>query len=78
MTQHHFGNAGSKAWRRWHEERQQARETAMSASEFGPIETEHFDLDTANITGEENPETYRTEPYGPSEPRDRRDDPLVD
>lgn len=43
---------------RWHEFRQNARETAFDESEFGPIEKERYDLDTAGITGEENPRTY--------------------
>lgn len=57
--------------------RAEARRTAMSAEEFGPIERERYDLDTAGINGEENPETYLAEPYG-GEPYDRRNDPLMD
>lgn len=72
--QHHLANSGSKVWRKWHERRQKARKTAMSENEFGPIETEHSDLDTAGITGEDNPETYRLEPYGDDqEPVDYRE-----
>lgn len=55
-----------------------ARRTAMSAEEFGPIERERYDLDTAGITGEANPEVYQTDPYGPHDSYDRRDDPLMD
>lgn len=78
MTQHHFGNSGSNVWAEWHRRREEARRTAMSDAEFGPIETERFDLDTADITGEDNPETFRSEPFGPSAPRDRRGDPRLD
>lgn len=46
------------------ERRQQARENAMSLDEFGEIEIEESDLDTARITGRENPRTYEIEPYG--------------
>lgn len=46
---------------RWHEFRQNARETAFSIEQFGPIERERYDLDTAEITGAENPRTYTTE-----------------
>lgn len=75
MTQHRFANSGRLVNEEWHRERQQARETAMNADEFGPIETERFDLDTAGITGEENDRTYELDPYGPPGREDRRDDP---
>lgn len=80
MVQHERSNSGSVTWRRWHEERQLARETAMSEDEFGPVETEQFDLDTAQITGESNPESYRLEPYGADQdPVDYREtDPRFD
>lgn len=58
---HTTRNDGRFVWREYLERRQEARETAMSADEFGPIETAKFDLDTARIDGMENPESYRIE-----------------
>lgn len=60
---HTTRNDGRFAWAEYYDRRQEARETAMSADEFGPIETAKFDLDTARIDGTENPESYRIEPY---------------
>lgn len=57
-------NDGRHAWRKWYDRRQEARETAMSEEEFGPIERDKFDLDTARIDGTDNPESYRLDPYG--------------
>lgn len=62
--QHERANGGSPIWRDWHVEREEARRSEMNEAFFGPIETERYDLDTAGITGEDNPETYRIEPYG--------------
>lgn len=59
--QHERSNSGSKVWREWHEQRRQARETAMSSDEFGPVETEAYDLDTADIEGDTNPESFEVE-----------------
>jgi len=42
----------------WHKERQRARMTAFSTDEFGEIDIEKYDLDTARITGRENSESY--------------------
>lgn len=42
----------------WHEFRQTARKTAFSPDEFSETEKVKYDLDTARITGEENPRTY--------------------
>jgi hypothetical protein len=42
----------------WHRKRAEARRTAFSKFEFGPIEREKYDLDTAGITGEDNPRSY--------------------
>lgn len=65
--QHEHANSGSKVWRPWHEERQRARETAMSEEEFSPQEIEDYDLDTAEIDGSDNPDSFTTEPYGEGE-----------
>lgn len=43
----------------WHEERQEARENAFSLLEFSDIDITRWDLDTADITGKDNPRTYR-------------------
>lgn len=49
------------AWEEWHEMRAEARRTAFSVDEFGDIETTKFDLDTAGITGKDNPRTYQVD-----------------
>jgi len=41
--------------------RQHARETAYSLAEFSPEEINRYDLETARITGRENPETYEVD-----------------
>ena len=46
----------------WHKARQEARENAFSINEFGAAEIVRFDLDTARITGRENPDTYKYDP----------------
>lgn len=48
-------------WTKWHRERQDARENAMSPEEFSPQERDAFDLDDAGVTGEDNPRTYSGE-----------------
>ena len=59
----------------WHEFRANARRTAFSPAEFGDIETEKYDLETAGITGRENPETYLWErPLWPEKRHDVRTD----
>lgn len=45
----------------WHENRVEARRTAFSIDEFGPIEQTKYDLDTAGITGKDNPRTYKVD-----------------
>ena len=42
----------------WHQRREEARRTAFSVNEFGPAEISKFNLDTARITGEDNPLSY--------------------
>jgi hypothetical protein len=46
---------------RWHVARQTARESAFSLDEFGDIAIEKYDLDTARVTGRENPRSYTVE-----------------
>jgi hypothetical protein len=43
---------------RWHVARQEAREAAFNLDEFGDVEIEKYDLDTARITGDVNPRSY--------------------
>jgi hypothetical protein len=42
----------------WHKNRAEARRTAFSVEEFGDIEQTKYDLDTAGITGADNPQSY--------------------
>ena len=42
----------------WHRFRQEARESAFSINEFSDEEITRYDLETARITGKENPRTY--------------------
>jgi hypothetical protein len=78
--QHEQANGTWVVWRTALERRAQARREAMSVEEFGAIETEKYDLDTAGITGEDNPRTYQVEPWGDEKgPIDyREDNPLID
>jgi hypothetical protein len=48
-------------WSTWHEKRAEARRTAFNPNEFGDIEQTKFDLDTARITGAENPRSYQVD-----------------
>jgi len=43
---------------RWHEARINARKTAFSVQEFSDEDVIRYDLDTADISGEDNPRTY--------------------
>ena len=45
-------------WSEWHKNRINARRTAFSIDEFGDIDITKYDLDTAGITGQDNPESY--------------------
>lgn len=56
---HQRSNGGRGVHAEWHEFRDEARRTAFSAEEFSEIDQERYDLDTAGITGEDNPETYQ-------------------
>jgi len=42
----------------WHKFRQEARESAFSINEFSDEEINRYNLETARITGKENPRTY--------------------
>jgi hypothetical protein len=50
--------SGKRIDSRWHSFREQARRTAVSPEEFAPSDRVHYDLDTAGITGKDNPRTY--------------------
>jgi hypothetical protein len=57
----------------WHEFRHEARTTAFDIQEFGDIDIEKYDLETARITGQENPDTYTwRRPLYPEGPFDIR------
>lgn len=43
---------------RWHEHRQDARENSFSINEWSQEEITRWDLDTADITGQDNDRTY--------------------
>lgn len=77
MTQFPYSDSSQWINAEFLEFRANARRTAFSAEEFDPIERERYDLDTAGITGEANPSTYITDPYGDQNSVDRRDDPLM-
>lgn len=74
-----YAKGGGKAvWSEWHERRREARENHHSLTEFGEIEITTYDLDTAGVTGEDNPETYMGQFFGPDpilEPTDLREEP---
>lgn len=65
----------------WHEFRREARESAFSIEEFGDTERVEYDLDTAGITGQDNPDSYdNNRPLAdmdgvPSNGRDIRENP---
>jgi len=42
----------------WHEFRIEARRNAFNVDEFGDTERIEYDLDTAGITGQDNPDSY--------------------
>jgi len=44
---------------RWHNARIEARRNAFSVEEFSDADRVAYDLDTAQITGKDNPLTYR-------------------
>lgn len=78
MVNHEFGNSGRYVNADWHRFRANARRTAMSPEEFDPIQRERYDLDTAGITGEANPDVYDYEVFGTGVTVDRRDSDLMD
>jgi len=51
-----------KADSRWHNRRIQARKEAFSIDEFSQEDIVRYDLDTARITGSENPRSYLVNP----------------
>lgn len=72
--QHHQENGALWVWATALEERERARREAMSVEEFGEIERERYDLDSAGITGEDNPETFTIEPRRDDRQAERRID----
>jgi hypothetical protein len=46
----------------WHRVRQEARESTFSLAEWSDEEITRYDLDTARITGRENPRSYKFTP----------------
>lgn len=60
-------NEAKAVWEEWHEFREEARHEAMSKEEFSEIEQEKYDLDTAGITGAQNPRTWKGDPTAPKE-----------
>lgn len=65
---HHLDNSMKPLWPEWHRERTFARRTASSEEEFSREDRTDYNLDSddrhypGNITGEDNPETYITDP----------------
>jgi len=56
------GESAKPVWTDWHEFRENARKTAYSEDEFGEVDKVKYDLDTADITGRDNPRTYELHP----------------
>jgi len=50
--------SGKHIDKEWHQQRQRAREIGFSLDEFSDEEITKYDLDTAGITGKDNPRTY--------------------
>lgn len=48
-------------WSEWHEQRAEARQNAFNVDEFSPTDRTKYDLDTAGITGEDNPRSYQVD-----------------
>ena len=71
---HSRDNSGRKVDSDWHHFREKARRTSFSKEEFSDIDQERYDLDTAGITGEDNPESYngreRFDVEGDADPAD--------
>ena len=58
MVMFRRSQSGKHVDARWHEVRQQARTNTLSLDEWGEQEISRFDLDTAQITGEDTTRTY--------------------
>lgn len=52
-------DSGKAVDERWHAFRQKAKRIAFSPDEFSEVEKVRYDLDTAGITGRDNPRTFR-------------------
>jgi len=46
----------------WHQFRIDARQEHFSITEFGEVDRVKYDLETAGITGRDNPDTFRYNP----------------
>ena len=51
-----------KASERWHKNRIRARRTGFNLNDFSDEEIVKYDLDTARITGSDNPRSFRLNP----------------
>ncbi len=51
-----------KADRRWYENRIRARRTGFNLNDFSDEEIVKYDLETARITGSDNPQNFRLNP----------------
>lgn len=68
------GESQKAVWSEWHEERERARRTAFSLAEFSDEEINKYDLDTADVNGQDNPDTYTwNRPLFPTERHDVRE-----
>lgn len=56
---HHRSPSGKRVDSRWHEGRQNARETAVDIREFSDFDRVRYNLETAGITGQDYDGTYR-------------------
>jgi len=62
---------GKRVDAEWHRFRADARRTAFTVDEFSDEDITRFNLETAGITGRDNPLTYTTDPRIDEEGTDR-------
>ncbi len=58
MVMFRRSESGKRVDAGYHQFRQEARESAFSINEFSDEEINRYNLETARITGRENPRTY--------------------
>ncbi len=58
MVMFRRSESGKRVDADYHQFRQEARESAFSINEFSDEEINRYNLETARITGRENPRTY--------------------